>query len=94
MLLLVKLLELSLNLVEATSQILQVGPEGTALVHQAGEMLFGSPGQIGCAGCPGPLHPAAPGRYVLGQPQQLLALLLRFALQLLCLLYTSPSPRD
>ena len=31
MLLLVKLLELSLNLVEATSQILQVGPEGTAL---------------------------------------------------------------
>ena len=55
-------------------------------------MLFGASGQIGCACGPGTVHSAAPGPYVLGQPQQLLALLLRFALQLLTLPLQGCSP--
>ena len=92
MLLRAKRLQLSLHLVEAASQILQVGPNDASLVHQDVQVLFGPLGQISCCGCLGPVDPAVPGPHVLSQPQQLLALLLCFVLQLLALALQGTSP--
>ena len=72
-----------LHFVEAATQIIEVVPELTSLVHQSMEMLISALGQVAGIGLSCLIGALSPSPHVFREVQELLTLQFGFLLQLL-----------